>query len=79
MSHDLLNRFHGMLAHATEGVWRREVAEAEAVLDQASALLSELEPLVDKVLYRQLLNQWINTAQLFEHASDYGPDQQRPR
>lgn len=77
--HDLLSRYHGMLARATEAVWHREPAEAERTLAQADALLDALRPLVDDALYERLLNAWINTAQLLAHADDYGPDQERPR
>ncbi len=76
---ELLQRFHGMLARATEGVWHRKVAEAEATLEQASAVLEELKMQIDDELYGRLLNAWINVAQLVQHAEDYGPDQDRPR
>jgi hypothetical protein len=76
---ELLQIFHGMIARATEGIWHREPQEAEVTLDQAQEVLEELKPHVDEALYGRLLNSWINAAQLVEHASDYGPEQDRPR
>lgn len=77
--HELLQLFHGMIARATEGVWHREPDEAALTLEQAHEVLEALKPQLEEALYRRLLNSWINAAQLLEHASDYGPNQDRPR